>query len=71
MAVPPKNSPKPASFGKKEEPPPLWKRLLPWVYAIIGIAAITTMVIYNPKQKPLVCRSAPGGLTSFGNCTTD
>ncbi len=65
-------------LGKKldeEEDQTSWVgKVFAWLFIIIGLAAIVTMVVRAPKGKHLVCANPVIGkasLTTFGTCTKE
>ncbi|MGB9153222.1 MAG: hypothetical protein WCD70_09080 [Alphaproteobacteria bacterium] len=70
---PAKPAQKPIVYGKPDKGN-IWMKALPWVFVLLGIGAITTMISHNSKQKPLVCEHQAGigaSLNSFGTCSTE
>jgi hypothetical protein len=63
--------PPPIKFGQPEKPH--WVVWILFVaFVVVSIAGIIMMIVTDPRDKRLVCRSdVPTSLTSFGNCTEE
>jgi hypothetical protein len=66
MSPPPSPKPKP-KYGEPEKPN-LPVVIAKWAFVIIVIGVIVLMIVKNPKQHELSCRSGPGSLIGFGSC---
>ena len=81
----PPESPPPTKYQHVKLPPPPpqknnkekgWvTRFLQVSFIILGIAAIVILIVFNPRQKTLVCdkslRDFKNPLTAFGSCKTE
>jgi hypothetical protein len=66
-----KPAPPPLRFGEPEKPNWLVRALF-LVFLIVSIGGIIAMVVTDPRDKPLNCRSdVPASLIGFGSCTTE